>query len=287
MKANQARFPVRVMCRVLQVSHSGYYAWLKRGPSARSCEDARLTQIIQAVHRRSDSSYGAPRIRWELAFAHGCAVGQKRVARLMCAAGLRAITRRRYVRTTCADAYARPAADQVQREFHAPGVNRLWVADFTYIRTATKWLYLAIVLDVYSRRVVGWSMREDMAAVLVMDALRMALERRSAGGLIHHSDHGTQYSCEEFRQLCAARGVSISMGSAGDAYDNAMAESFFATLKCELIHRRRFAHPAQARNEIFSYIEGWYNPHRRHSALNYLSPMEYEMRMANTQPASS
>jgi putative transposase len=287
VKANQATYPVRAMCRVLQVSHSGYYAWLKRGPSARSCEDARLTRIIQEAHRRSGCSYGAPRIRWELALEHGCAVGQKRVARLMCAAGLRGITRRRYVRTTRADAYATPAADQVQRAFQASSVNRLWVADFTYIPTGTQWLYLAIVLDVYSRRVVGWSMRKDMTAALVMDALRMALWRRPGRGLIHHSDHGTQYSCEDFRRLCAAHGVSISMGSAGDAYDNAMAESFFATLKCELIHRRRFATPTEARNEIFGYIEGWYNRHRRHSALNYLSPMEYEKRMAHTQPASS
>ena len=139
------------------------------------------------------------------------------------------------------------------------------------------------MLDVYSRRVVGWSMREDMTAALVMEALRMALRRRPGRGLIHHSDHGVQYSCEDFRRLCAAHGVNISMGSAGDAYDNAMAESFFATIKCELIHRRQFATPTEARNEIFGYIEGWYNRRRRHSALNYLTPMEYERRMAHSR----
>ena len=287
MKANQATYPVRTMCRVLRVSHSGYYAWLKREPSARSREDARLTRLIREAHHRSGRSYGAPRLRWELALEHGCAVGQKRVARLMCAAGLRGITRRRYVRTTQPAAYATPAADQVQRAFRAPSVNRLWVADFTYIPTGTRWLYLAIVLDVHSRRVVGWSMREDMTAALATEALQMALRRRPAHGLIHHSDHGVQYTCEDFRRLCAQHGVSISMGSAGDAYDNAMAESFFATIKCELIHHRRFVTPTEARNEIFGYIEGWYNRRRRHSALNYLAPMEYERRLAHTQSASS
>ena len=273
------------MCRVLKVSASGYYRWVKRAPSVRAARDAQLRPLIRDIHRRSRCSYGAPRIRNELAEAHGCRVGQKRVARLMREQAIKGVMRRRYVVTTQPDALASPACDQVQRRFTACAANRLWVADFTYIPTQMGFLYLAIVLDVYSRRIVGWSMREDMSTALVSDALQMALLQRSAGSVIHHSDRGSQYTSETFSRLCERTGVSLSMGSAGDAYDNAMAESFFATLKCELIHQQRFATHAQARTAIFEFIEGWYNPHRRHSALGYLSPINYERRMAAAHTA--
>jgi putative transposase len=279
VKANQATYPVRVMCRVLKVSSSGYYRWLKRSLSAHARRDEQLRPLIREIHRRSRCSYGAPRIRKELTEAHGWRVGQKRVARLMRQQAIRGVMRRRFVITTQPDAQAQPAPDRVQRRFMASCANTLWVADFTYIPTRLGFLYLAIVLDVYSRRIVGWSMRADMSAALVSDALRMALLQRRARAVIHHSDRGSQYTSESFASLCRDAGVTVSMGSAGDAYDNAMAESFFATLKCELIHQQRFLTHNQARAAIFDYIEGWYNPHRRHSALGYLSPDNYERRL--------
>jgi putative transposase len=280
VSANQATYPVRLMCRVLQVSHSGYYSWRKRRPSKRAEQDVRLRTLIQSIHQRSRCSYGSPRIRKELADEHRCCVGRKRVARLMREAGLKGVMRARYVVTTCSDALAQRVPDQVQRRFVASGADRLWVADFTYVSTAMGFLYLAIVMDVYCRRIVGWSMREDMSAALVSDALEMALLQRKPKAVIHHSDHGTQYTCDSFAALCERSGVSLSMGSIGDAYDNAMAESFFATIKTELIHQQRFQSFDEARAAIFEYIEGWYNPHRRHSALGHLSPINYERRMA-------
>jgi putative transposase len=198
--------------------------------------------------------------------------------------GLKGVMRPRYVATTQADALRQPFPDRLQRRFTASGSDRVWVADFTYIPTLCGFLYLAVVLDVYSRRIVGWSMRADMSAVLVSEALEMALLQRRPQGVIHHSDHGSQYTCESFALLCERAGVSLSMGSVGDAYDNAMAESFFATLKCELVHGQRFTTHEQARNAIFEYIEGWYNPHRRHSALDYLSPINYERRISAAHP---
>jgi putative transposase len=280
VKANQATYPVRVMCRVLKVSPSGFYSWRKRAPSRRAQQDAQLRPLIHTIHRRSRCSYGSPRIRDELADEHRCRVGRKRVARLMRQQGLRGVMRSKYVVTTCSDALATPVADQVQRRFAACTANRLWVADFTYVPTAMGVLYLAIVMDVYCRRIVGWSMREDMSTALVSDALQMALLQRRPTAVIHHSDHGSQYTSQAFAALCERAGVSLSMGSLGDAYDNAMAESFFATIKTELIHQYRFQSYAEARAAIFEYIEGWYNPHRRHSALGHLSPINYERRMA-------
>jgi putative transposase len=194
--------------------------------------------------------------------------------------GIKGVMRSKYVVTTHRAAQTQVYPDRVQRRFVASHPDALWVADFTYISTATGFMYLAIVLDVYSRKIVGWSMRDDMSTALVADALQMALQQRRAKGVIHHSDQGVQYTSENFARLCESAGVSLSMGSVGDAYDNAMAESFFATLKCELVHQRRFATLAEARAAIFEYIEGWYNPHRRHSALAYLSPNDYERRMA-------
>jgi putative transposase len=279
VKANQATYPVRVMCRVLNVSPSGFYRWRQHRPCKRAEQDAQLRVLIQAIHHRSRCTYGAPRIRDELADEHRCQVGRKRVARLMREEGLRGVMRRRYICTTNRSELYALVPDRVQRRFVASAANALWVADFTYVPTAAGVVYLAIVMDVFCRRIVGWSMREDMSVQLVLDALQMALLQRRPSAVVHHSDHGSQYTSDAFAALCERAGVTLSMGSVGDAYDNAMAESFFASIKTELIHRQHFCTVAQARAAIFEYIEGWYNPHRRHSALGHLSPNNYERRI--------
>jgi putative transposase len=263
------------MCRVLGVSTSGYYAWQYRAPSARAQYDAELTMKIHTIHLESRGTYGAPRVHAELA-AQGIRVGRKRVARLMRAARVQGVSRRKWVTTTTRDPEARPAPDLVQRAFTVDGPDRLWVADLTYVPTGAGFLYLAVVLDAWSRRVVGWAMATHLRTELVLAALDMALEQRRPRGVIHHSDHGCQYTSIAYGQRCLAFGVRPSMGSAGDAYDNALCESFFATLECELLDRERFRTPAEARRALFDFIEGWYNPHRRHSALGYESPLRYE-----------
>jgi putative transposase len=263
------------MCRVLGVSPSGHYAWRKRELSDRAKADLVLSAEIQAIHRESRRTYGAPRIHAELA-AHGCHVGRKRVARLMRAAGLHGVSRRKQFRTTVRDVTARPAPDLVDRQFQAAGPNQLWVADITYVPTAAGFLFLAVVLDAWSRRLIGWAMETHLRTELVLAALDMAVAQRRPTGVIHHSDQGCQYTSVAFGRRCAEAGVRPSMGSVGDAYDNAMCESFFATLECELLDRHRFRTHAEARLAIFDFIEGWYNPRRRHSALDYLSPMVYE-----------
>ncbi len=262
------------MTRVLGVPPSGFYAWRKRPLSARARADVELGAEIAGIHRESRGTYGAPRVHAELA-AHGVRVGRKRVARLMRRAGLQGVSRRRPFRTTVRDATARPAPDLVQRQFQA-APNRLWVADITYIATGAGFLFLAVVLDVWSRRVVGWAMAAHLRTELVPDALDMALRRRRPQGVIHHSDQGCQYTSIAFGLRCREAGVQPSVGSVGDAYDNALCESFFATLECELLDRERFATQAAGRLAVFDYIEGSYNPRRRHSALGYLSPMAYE-----------
>jgi putative transposase len=266
---------VATMCRVLEVSTSGYYAWRKRPASKRAQADAVLLRQIRTAHEVSRRTYGAPRIHAELAAA-GIRVGRKRVARLMGAAGVVGVSRRRRIATTTRSNAARPAPDLVQRVFRADGPNRLWVADATYIPTWAGFLFLAIVLDVFSRKVVGWAMATHLRTELMLEALDMALGQRRPEGVIHHSDQGTQYTSIAFGLRCQAAGVRPSMGSVGDAYDNAMAESFFATLECELLDRQRFATPAEAEPVVFEWIEGWYNPHRRHSSLGYRSPNEFE-----------
>jgi putative transposase len=263
------------MCRVLEVSTSGYYAWCKCSPSARAQADAELTSRMSAIHERSRGTYGAPRIHAELE-AEGIQVGRKRVARLMRTAGLVGVSRRKWITTTVRDRNARPAPDLVERNFMAPGANRLWVADITYIPTWAGFLYLAVVLDAFSRRIVGWAMETHLRTELVLEALNMALAQRRPAAVIHHSDQGTQYTSIAFGMRCRESGVRPSMGSVGDCFDNAMCESFFATLECELLDRRRFHTQADARMAVFEFIEGWYNPHRRHSALDYLSPVNYE-----------
>ena len=278
MKAYQGEHRVATVCRVLGVSASGYYAWQVRPLSARAQADWTLSTQIRAIHARSRGTYGAPRVHAELR-AQGVHVGRKRVARLMRQAQLAGVSRRRHVWTTRRDPAARPAPDLVQRAFMAEGPNQLWVADITYIATWAGFLYLAVVVDAWSRRVVGWAMATHLRTELVLDALNMAVgQRRPRRPVIHHSDQGCQYTSLAFGRRCQEAGVRPSMGSVEDAYDNALCESFFATLECELIDRRRFATPTQARIAVFDFIEGWYNPHRRHSALDYESPLSYEIK---------
>lgn len=263
------------MCRVLGVSPSGYYAWRHRGPSQRARRDAELRQRIEGIHATSRGTYGMPRVHAELQ-AEGVRVGRKRVARLMRAADLEGVSRRRKRRTTVRDERNRAAQDLVERQFSAPGPNRLWVADITYVPTWSGFLYLAVVMDAWSRRIVGWSMASHLRTQLVLDALDMAVWQRRPRSVIHHSDQGCQYTSIAFGLRCKEAKVRPSTGSVGDAYDNAMCESFFATLECELLDRRRFRTRAEARMAVFDFIESWYNSRRRHSALDYESPMSYE-----------
>lgn len=282
MSDHQAQYPITTMCRLLGVSSSGYYAWAKRQPSRRAQADATLIAEIHAAHAASRGTYGAPRGHAELA-TKGLRVGRKRVARLMSQAGLAGVSRRRFV-TTTVRGDGRQAPDLVERKFTAEAPDRLWVADITYIPTWAGFLYLAVVLDAFSRRIVGWSMATTLATELVLDALNMALLTRRPSGVIHHSDQGSQYTSIAFGHRCREAGVRPSMGSVGDAYDNAMCESFFATLECELLARVRLKTPAEARSAVFAFIEGFYNPRRRHSSIEYLSPIDYECR--HQSPAS-
>lgn len=263
------------MCRVLEVSTSGYYAWRNRPTSKREQEDAILTEQIRRIHEHSYGTYGAPRVHAEL-HAEGIQVGRKRVARLMRAAGLQGVSRRRRPTTPIRKRKVESAPDLVGRAFTASSPNVLWVADITYVPTNSGFLYLAACMDVFSRRIVGWAMAPHLRTELVVAALDMALAQRKPSDVIHHSDQGSQYTSVAFGQRCREAGVRPSTGSVGDCYDNAMCESFFATLECELIDRRGFATKAEARMAVFTFIEGWYNPRRRHSALGYASPMEYE-----------
>lgn len=279
MKANQAVHSVRAMCRALDVSPSGFYAARTRPPSARAVADAELSSRIRVIHDESRGTYGMPRVHAELA-AGGVRIGRKRVARLMRLENLEGVSRRRKTFTTVRDRDARPAPDLVERDFTAPAPDQLWVADITYVPTWAGFLYLAVVLDVWSRRVVGWAMATHLRTELVLEALDMAVEQRRPTNVIHHSDQGCQYTSVAFGLRCREVGIKPSMGSVGDAYDNALCESFFATLECELIDRRRFQSQAEARMAVFDFIEGFYNPRRRHSALDYVSPVEYERKYA-------
>jgi len=275
MKSRQAEHSVARMSQVLEVSRSGFYAWNGRCPSRRACEDAELGSHIQAIHERSRGTYGAPRIHAELS-DEGRRVGRKRVARLMKLLALRGVSRRKWVTTTKRDRTAAVAPDLVKRDFRVLGPNRLWVADITYVPTWSGFLYVAVVLDAWSRRVVGWAFAVHLRTELVLAAVEMAIRRRQPRQVIHHSDRGSQYTSVAFGMRCRHAGLRPSMGSVGDAYDNAMCESFFATLECELIDRVRLRNPGEGERAVFEFIEGWYNPHRRHSALNYRSPMKYE-----------
>jgi len=275
-------WPVSRMCRLLCVSRSGFHEWHERAPSARAVEDERLTARIRSFHLLSNRSYGSPRI-WRDLVEGGERVGENRVARLMHRAGIEALRRRK---RRPVDEGARPecaiAANMLGRDFEAGAPNQKWVADFTYIDTAEGWLYLAVVLDLFSRRVVGWSMRSEMTAQLVMDALTMALWRRGRPKeLLHHSDQGSQYAAEDFQRLLAHHGIACSMSRKGDCWDNAAMESFFASLKKERVYTKpRYRTRDEARADMFEYIEGFYNPQRRHSKLGQVSPAEFEQQFS-------
>jgi putative transposase len=275
--AEKGSYPVAVMCRALGVSRTGFHHWEHRPPSDRALSDAWLGEKILGIHEGSRGVYGAPRIHAELRLGHGIRVGRKRVARLMKAAGIAGIRPRKRVRTTIRVAGVAPAEDLVERDFRPTAPNVLWVADITYLRTGEGWLYLAAVQDAYSRAIVGWSMAAHMRATLVVDALAMALaRRRPAPGVIHHSDHGSQYVSVAFGRAAREAGIALSMGSRGDAYDNAVAETFFATLKKELVHRRSWPTRPELQSAVFEYIEAFYNRQRRHSTLGMHSPISYE-----------
>ena len=281
--AQEAHHSISQLCRVLQVARSGYYAWRRRGPSARAVADAALTTTITQIHAANRGVYGAPRVHVELRDAQQLRCGRKRVARLMRQAGLVGVCRRRTVRTTRRAEPAIVATDLVQRRFTTSAPNRLWVADLTFLPTWQGFLYLAVILDVFSRRVVGWALADHLRTEVVLDALEMALSRRRpAPGLIHHSDHGSQYTSLAFGTRCQQAGIRPSLGSVGDCYDNALMESFFATLECELVAREHWRTHAQARTAVFAYLETFYNPRRRHSSLGYLSPAEFERRAQQT-----
>ncbi len=280
MKAYRAQFPIRVMCRVLGLSPSGYYAWLKRPPSNRARQDQALREKIVQIWNENRRVYGRPRLHAELR-ARGERTSPKRVGRLMREAGIQGASRRhRKAGLTRRDRKARPAPDLVNRNFAAEGPDQLWVADLTYVRTKAGWLYVAVVLDAWSRLVVGWAMETHLRSELVEKALAMAVIRRQPKQVIHHSDQGAQYTSTAFGKRCREAGVQPSMGSVGDAYDNAMCESFFTTLECELLDRHRFRNPGEARRAVFDFIEGFYNRRRRHSALGYESPVRYEQQVA-------
>jgi putative transposase len=273
----QHHVPISLACQLLGVSRSGFNAWATRAPSDRALTDAWLTEKISEIHQDNREVYGAPRIHAELRMQYGVRVGRKRVERLMRHAGLSGLIAKQYGSTTVRVPGVRVADDLVNRQFRPDAPDLLWLADFTYLRTWEGWLYLAAVQDAYSRRIVGWSMADHMRTELVVDALTMAVHRRRPDpGLIHHSDQGGQYVSLGFGQECAKAGIARSMGSTGVCWDNAVAETFFATLKKELVYRSSWPTRRELTSEIFEYIEAFYNPLRRHSTLGYLSPVEFE-----------
>jgi transposase InsO family protein len=274
----KASFPVVVLCRLLGVSRSGFYAWLDRVPSARSQEDAKLRVHVSSIHERSRGTYGAPRVHAELR-AQGFLASRKRVARLMGELGVRSRRKRRFKATTDSN-HTLPVAENVLgRKFDVDAPNVSWVTDITYVWTSEGWLYLAAILDLFSRRVVGFAMSERIDRNLVLEALAAAVGRRvPSAGLVHHSDRGCQYASHDYRAALDGIGVVCSMSRKGNCWDNAVAESFFATLKTELVYLRSFATRADAREAIFDFIETFYNRERRHSSLGYASPVEYEMK---------
>jgi transposase InsO family protein len=277
------------MCRVLEVTRSGYYAWRKRKPSERARGDERLRVEVRAIHRSARGRYGSPRVHAELR-ERGVRVGRKRVARLMREDGLRGKKRRRFVTTTRSDHGQPVAANVLDRKFgveEIAGPDRAWAADITYVPTREGWLYLAVVLDLASRLVVGWSMGETLESSLASDALEMALQRRRPGkGLLHHSDRGVQYASYWYRELLEGQEAVASMSRKGNCWDNAVAESFFATVEIELIEDAHWHTRAEARRAIFEFIEVWYNRQRRHSSLGYATPAEFDTRLWEAQRAA-
>jgi len=288
--AEKAGYPVALMCRALEVNRTSFHDWERRAPSDRALTDAWLTEKIKEIHQAKRRVYGAPRIHAELRMGHGVRVGRKRVERLMRTAGISGLVPKKRGRTTVRVPGVRVADDLVERQFKPDAPNMLWLADITYLRSWEGWLYLAAVQDAYSRRIVGWSMAEHMKTELVTDALNMAVHRRRPDpGLIHHSDQGSQYVSLGFGQAARDAGIAISMGSRGDCWDNAVAESFFATLKKELIHRQSWPTRRELSSAVFEYIEAFYNRDRRHSTLGMHSPTDYEQLLyaANTKESST
>ena len=285
--ARKAEHSIKIMCRVLEVSRSGFHAWQSRRPSQRALADKALTERIVEIHGANRQVYRAPRIHAELALADGVFVSRKRVERLMRQAGISGLIARKKGKTTIRVPGVRVAEDLLDRDFAAGAPNRCWVADITYLRTWEGWLYLVAVQDLFSRRIVGWAMADHMRTELVCDALQMTLaHRRPQPGLIYHSDQGSQFVSLAFGQQARKAGIAQSMGSRGDCYDNAVAESFFATLKKELIYRRAWPTKAELRTEIFDYIEAFYNRTRRHKTLGQLSPHQFEIISLNNKQAA-
>lgn len=270
---------MRLICRLLGVSPSGYYVWRSRAPSARRIGDERLKKLIGSIHVRSRGTYGRPRIKAELEFDHDVRCGGKRVGRLMSELKIQGVHRRRKFKTTIRDDAAATAPDLVNRDFTATAPNKIWVADIKYVFAGQGFLYVAAVIDLFSRRVVGWGFSNTLHTQVVLDAFNMAVQRRDPeDGTVHHSDQGCQYTSLAFGRTLRASGIAASMGSRGDCFDNAAMESFWASLECELLDRNRYATREAARTAIFEYMEGWYNPWRRHSTLGQISPAEFERR---------
>ena len=264
---------------MLQVARSGFYAWCRRRESGRQRQNAWLLTHIRACYRASHGRYGSPRIHQDLR-AHGIRIGRHRVARLMRLHGIRSCCRRRGWRASRVVPPELVAANQLQRVFTASAPNQKWAGDITYVATREGWLYVAVLMDLYSRRIVGWAMDERMTTALASQALEMALQHRGRPtGLLHHSDRGCQYGAMIYQQRLLALNIQCSMSRPGNCWDNAVVESFFATLKTELIHQRSFATRQEARAEIFAYVEGFYNPRRRHSSLGYQSPLAFEQQL--------
>jgi putative transposase len=284
--AEKATYPITMLCRLVDVSRAGYYAWSRRTPSARAQADAALTDTLRAIHSKSRQAYGVPRVQAELR-DHGHRVSRKRVARLMRAAGLRGCGRRRRVRTTVSDPQATPAPNSVDRQFSAGDVNQLWITDLTSLWTAEGWFYLAAILDAHSRRVVGWAMADHLRVELALEALAMAISARRprCGELVHHSDRGSQYTAGAYQAVLAAHGLRCSMSRKGNCLDNAMAESFFATLKRELLPEEGWPTKEEARAAVFEWIAVYYNRQRRHSGINYRTPVEFEISKERSQAA--
>lgn len=278
----RGRYSVGVLCRTLEVSRSGYYGWRKRKESPRCLANRRLLVAIRAIHRESQRRYGSPRVHLDL-LDRGYRCGKHRVARLMQENRIRAKHKRRFRVTTDSSHFQPIAPDRLQRRFNPERRNQVWASDITYIPTRAGWLYLAVTLDLFQRKIVGWAMDRTLSRHLVMRALSMAVSRERPGsGLIHHSDRGSQYASSEFQTLLNNHGLVPSMSRKGNCLDNAVVESFFHTLKVELVQGRNYATRKEARSEIFEYIEGFYNTKRRHSTLGYLSPVQFEQKTGTT-----
>ena len=280
IQEHDRRYPIRLMCRALAVSAAGYYAWQSRPESSRSIQTRTLLSTIRVIHRESRETYGSPRI-WSALVKQGHRVGEHRVARLMRQNGIRAKTVTKWRATTSSSHGLPVAANTLDRQFRASQPNRVWAGDITYVWTREGWLYLAVLLDLYSRAVIGWAMGPRLTGALTEQALRMALTtRQPTAGLLHHSDRGSQYAARSYQQLLTMHGITASMSRKGNCWDNACVESFFGTLKRELVYQRQYATRSDATQDIFEYIEVFYNRNRRHSMLGYQSPAEYEAQCA-------